>query len=204
VPDLPGRLLAEGAYAKDIGILTGHQANEAPGFTPPYVQTNEQLADFIQLSFPDIEQEVTDYIVNDLYPDVYDGTYGYRSALERTFLVVSDSIFTCNTNYLNKAYNNKTFAYEFQVPPALHGQDVAYTFYNGQNPQVIGEIAKVQQGYIVNFALTGDPNGAGLPIFPMQGANASMNSWNSTAVKTERDPTVNERCAWWQQGLYAT
>jgi hypothetical protein len=30
-----------------------------------------------------------------------------------------------------------------------------------------------------------------------------MNAWNATAVKTERDDTVNERCRWWQKSLFA-
>lgn len=207
VPDLPGVLLAEGAHAKDIEILTGHQANEAPSFSPPFVQSNEELRAYLGVAYPYAPASDLDYMVDELYPDVYDGTYPYTNIRERLFLLIAESVFTCNTNYINKAFDNKTYAYEFQVPPAFHGQDVRYTFYQGQGDDLqnglVAAIAEIQQAYITNFVMTGDPNGPGLAPFPMQGANASMNAWNVTGVKTERDPTVNDRCAWLQQGSFA-
>lgn len=202
VPELPGTLLATGQHAKDIQLLTGHQANEAPFFTPPYLRSTADLRGYLEEIYVDITSSTLDYILDVLYPEVYDGSYPYTNGLERAFLLVADSSLTCNTNYLNNAFNNRSYAYEFQIPPALHSQDVPYTFYDG-GAGVIVPIAKIQQGYITNFVTTGNPNGVGLPPFPMQGANVSMNAWNITGVQTERDDTANARCIWWQQGLYA-
>lgn len=203
VPELPGVLLAQGQHAKDIQILTGHNADESGGFTPPYIKSTADLRAFLQQEFVGINSSALDYILDVLYPAVYNGSYPYTNGLARAMLVVADYAFTCSTDYLNKAFNNQTYAYEFQIAPALHGDDVPYTFYYDGEPGVVDAIAVIMQDYITNFVVTGNPNGAGLPVFPMQGMNASMNGLNSTGVKTERDDTVNQRCAWWQQGLFA-
>jgi carboxylesterase type B len=204
-PSLPSLLFNAGAYSKGIEVLVGHNTNEAPFFTPPYVQTNDQFRAYLQQTYPSIPVQSLDYIVNTLYPPVYDGSHGYRNILQRLFLMIGESVFTCNTNYINKAYDNATFAYEFQVPPAFHGFDVPYTFYNGQGTNIsqglFAPIAEAHQAYITNFVKSGNPNGPGVPIFPRQGKNASMNGLNYTGITTQRDPTSNPRCAWWQKAL---
>ena len=140
-----------------------------------------------------------------LYPAVFDGTYPWTNGFERTFTLIKESIFSCNTHYLNLAYDNQTYAYQFEVPPAFHGEDVAYTYYNndGVSASVIAPaVAQVLQGYLTNFAMTGNPNGAGLPVFPMQGTNSSMNGLNVTGVTQQMDDSANQRCNWWQKALY--
>ena len=208
VPALPALLLNAGAFAKDLDIMVGHNANEAPAFTPPKTGANYSTAEirlFLTAIFPGIQPDVVDTIVLDLYPEE---SPLYADSLHRVLLLISELSFTCNTNYMNRAFLNQTYAYEFQVPPALHGLDVRYTFYAGTGDNLgqalYADIAEVHQGYITNFALYGDPNGmGGLPVFPMQGGNASMNAWNATDVFTTRDDTVNERCAYWQKSLFA-
>lgn len=171
---------------------------------PPYISNETALAAYVPRSIPGIAPEVADYIVNVLYPPVYDGSYPYTNIFERTFLLIKESIFSCNTHYLANAYNNQTYNYQFEVPPAFHGFDVPYTFYNGGPPSTSVEgvqdpaIAEVLQGYITNFAMTGNPNGLGLPVFPMQGTNSSMNGLNVTGVTQQVDDTANPRCVWWQ------
>ncbi len=82
---------------------------------------------------------------------------------------------------------NKAFFYYFDRPSAAnpngsgHGQEVGYVFGNlgvGGRPQPTAEdraISDQMQGYWVNFATHGDPNGPGLPAWP---------------VLTEADPLV--------------
>jgi acetylcholinesterase len=205
VPELPALLLNAGAHVKDIGVLVGHNTNEGPYFTPPFIQTNAELVAYLRQSYPTIPQSSLDYITNVLYPPIYDGTYGYRSITERVIFIITETIFTCNTNYINKAFNNQTYAYEFEVPPAFHGFDIQYTFYNGQGSDasagLFAPIAEALQAYITNFVKYGNPNGPGVPNFPMQGMNANMNGLNVTGITTKRDPTVNPRCAWFQKSL---
>lgn len=205
VPALPGLLLAQGDFAQNVSVMVGHNTRESPSFSPPYVQTNQDLIDFLRSTNPGAPAPVLDYIVNELYPADYNGSQPYSSPLERTFLLIQEGSFTCNTNFLNRAFKNQTYAYEFQVPPALHGQDVAYTFYHGQGTNLsiglFAPVAQIFQAYLVNFAQTGNPNGRGLPNFPMQGNNATLLGINATYIRTQRDDTANPRCAWWQKSL---
>lgn len=205
-PSLPGLLLSRGQFAQNVTVMVGHNAQEAPLFTPPYVTTDADVQEWAKISFPGASQQVLDYIVETLYPAVYDGSQPYSTPLERTIRITSDSAFVCNTNYINKAFKNQTYAYEFQVPPALHGLDVAYTFYQGQGTNLsaglIAPVAEVMQGYITNFVKNGNPNGPGLPNFPVQGANSSMQGINATYIQPQMDDTANARCAWWQKALY--
>ncbi|KAL7891990.1 acetylcholinesterase [Trichoderma sp. SZMC 28014] len=205
VPALPGQLLVTGSYAKNLTIMTGHNADEGALFTPPYIKTDDDLTNFLRSFWPGISDTAIQ-IVLDYYPAVYNGTYGYTSPIDRSIFFFSEVVFTCNTHYMLKAFPNSSYAYEFEVSPALHGMDVQYTFYNGQGTNLllglIAPVAEIMQGYITNFAKTGNPNGAGLPFFPKQGNNATEEGLNATLISIERDPTDNARCEFWQKALY--
>lgn len=111
--------------------------------------------------------------------------------------------FTCNTFYLDKAYFNQTYSYFFAVPPALHGQDIAYTYYNGRDPDVLNvQIAIALQEYITSFAQDSNPNEQGVPFFPLYGDDATVQVLNITGVSQMMDDAANERCNWWQKALY--
>lgn len=135
---------------------------------------------------------------------MFDGSVGYRDQYQRTALAVGESGFSCNTNYLGRAYGNQTYNYLFSVPPALHGQDTAYTFYDGPNPLVIADpIAIALQEYITSFAATGTPNEEGVPQFNVYGDSNQVQNLNVTGIEQIKDPAANERCTWWQQAFFA-
>lgn len=114
------------------------------------------------------------------------------------------STHSCNTFYLNKAFRNNTHAYIFSIPPALHGQDVPYTYYyGGADPTVTSvPIAIALQEFITHFAETGTPNAPGTPDFPIYGPNATALNLGVTGISEAVDPVANYRCNWWQKGLY--
>lgn len=202
-PDLPGKLLLQGSYDKSVNVMVGHNANEGLLFSDPRTTTESAFNSYISLQFPGISPAATAYIENVLYPAVFDGSYGYKTNFQRVVLAIADSSFTCNTNYLDRAFNNKTYAYQFAVPPALHGQDISYTFFNGPNTAVVNPaIAVALQEYITSFATNGVPSGPGIPMFPLYGADATVVRLNATGIGEMRDPTANARCLWWQKALF--
>lgn len=118
--------------------------------------------------------------------------------------MITEAFFTCSTNYLARAYSNKTYNYYFTVPPALHGDDIAYTYFNGPAADVKNDtLAVTMQEYFTNFAITGNPNGRGVPEFPQYGENSTVLNLNITSIGPMKDNAANKRCLWWQKGLYS-
>lgn len=203
VPALPGKLLLQGSFNKNVKVMVGHNADEGLLFTPPFVTNDTAYAAFLRTSLPDINPTVVSYIENVLYPPVFDGTYGYKDDFGRAVATVSESIFTCNTNYLDRAFGNNTYAYEFSVPPALHGQDIPYTYFNGPSAKVLNDtVAIALQEYITSFAENGVPSGPTFPMFPLYGNDSELIDLNITSISEMMDPTANARCSWWQKALY--
>ncbi|KAI5204271.1 carboxylesterase family protein-like protein [Aureobasidium subglaciale] len=217
VPALPGQLLARGQFDKNVSMMTGHNANEGLLFTSPFINNNSALNDFLTMGFPALGSmpETLNYITETLYPPVFDGSQAqnYTNQIGRVEAILSEAIFTCNAVWLNKAYNNETHAYLFNVSPSLHGQDIAYTYYNGNGSATAGTggtslgvqnvpVAIAMQEYITEFAKTGNPNMRGAPFFPMYGSNATVQALGPRTIAPMRDPAASARCAWWQKGLF--
>jgi cholinesterase len=210
VPKLPGELLLHGQFDKSLKVMVGHNLNEGLFFSSPFIQNDTTFVNYVRQTIPAATTATVNYITETLYPPVFDGSYGYTDQLGRTSLLVSEVSFTCNTRYLDLAFLNKTYSYYFTVPPGLHGDDVAYTFFNGdtttsdEGSPVNATVAKALQHYITEFTMTGKPNEAGEPFFPIYGANSSTDVLsNSKAFGTQvTDTTANARCSFWQKALY--
>ncbi|KAI9050326.1 hypothetical protein LZ554_005493 [Drepanopeziza brunnea f. sp. 'monogermtubi'] len=236
-PQLPGKALLDGSFDKSLRIMTGHNLEEGLIFTSPFVFTPETFAqNVVDVSFPDADRtNASDYILNTLYPDVLDGSLGYNNPISRGAAIVSEALFSCNAQYLSKAFSSlqtpggeapapgprptpgqgqgqggRVWSYLFSVPPALHGDDVMYTFYEGPAAAVKNDtLAVTMQRYFMNFVAGGDPNGEGLPAFGTYssgegtagGVGMLMDfGLNRTEMRTDNLPA--ERCGWWQQALY--
>ena len=97
------------------------------------------------------------------------------------FFFVSEFVITCHTNWLDRAFHNATYGYQFGVPPGVHAQDTDYTFYNGPGtPDVYktynATVAQALQQFIINFTMTGSPNGQGnSSAFPAYGNGTLLN-----------------------------
>jgi carboxylesterase type B len=92
---------------------------------------------------------------------------------------------------------------EFAVFPGIHGEDVPYTFANGNNPSIANlAIATAMQEYFTSFAINGVPKGQGIPRFPLYGAGSDAIEFNATSIHDIRDESANSRCLWWQKALY--
>jgi carboxylesterase type B len=116
-------------------------------------------------------------------------------------------VINCLTRYVNKAFRGQTYAYLFTAPPALHGQELYYVFYNKQPTDVFFRpinvtLAHIMQDYWINFAQFGSPNGEGLPHFPKWGHNSKVQGLSLAGVGPTQDSTDKERCDWWQLSLY--
>lgn len=202
VPGLPNELLLQRACANDVKIMVGHNSDEGLYFVDPRITDDAGFRAYISGYFPSIKASVLNYIVKELYPPMYDGSQRYRTFLERVSLFASEALLTCNPNFIAHAYGNKTYNFRFSIPPAIHGEDLAYTFYNGSSAEVSSlKIAEALQSYIVSFAKTGRPS-TSVPDFLLYGKEATVLDLNVSAISTMPDSTANARCTWWQKSLY--
>ncbi|EKD18586.1 uncharacterized protein L3040_005955 [Drepanopeziza brunnea f. sp. 'multigermtubi'] len=230
-PQLPGKALLDGSFDKSLHLMTGHNLEEGLIFTSPFVFTPETFSqNVVDVSFPDADRtNASDYILNTLYPDVLDGSLGYTNPVSRGAAIVSEALFSCNAQYLSKAFSSlqkpggeapgpgpgeggRVWSYLFSVPPALHGDDVMYTFYEGPAAAVKNDtLAVMMQRYFMNFVAGGDPNGEGLPAFGTYSSEGTAVEaggvgmlmefgLNRTEMRVDNLPA--ERCGWWQQALY--
>jgi carboxylesterase type B len=205
IPLQPGQLLAQGRFDQDVRVMAGHNADEGAYFTPTTIRSDEDLRAYLRGLFPFTPQQTIEYVTKTVYPPVFDGSYPYHDQYSRAALLVSEGIFTCNTNYLSTSLANRTYSYLFAIPPALHGLDISYTYFTG-GPASLSvsnvTIAVAMQEFITSFAKQGWPSADGVRPFNMYGPDALVLKLNVTGIDEVRDSNANERCNWWQRALF--
>lgn len=187
--------------------MAGHNIAEGVLFTRPWVSDNSTFAGVVQSWLPTAKADTLAFINNNLYPTVFDGTYPYRDQLDRAILFVSEFVISCKSNWIERAFGNEAYGYIFGVPPGVHGQDTAYTFFNG--PGMTDSfntynttVARAMQQYFTSFVSTGAPRGGpAFPEFPTYG-NGTVLNFTDAGIVQAQDPGANERCAYWQRAPY--
>lgn len=208
-PQQPGQLLAQGRFDKSVEIMSGQNTNEGPYFTPGDTNSTEAIVEQLKRVFPSMPDSSISHVTETLYPAVFNGQYPYKDHFTRANLLISEAIFTCNTYYLSTALKNETYNYQFAVPPAFHGLDIPYTFYDGgavsaANPLGVSNrtIAVTMQELITSFTKKGVPVANAVKKFDQYGKANNVLVLNSTGIAQVRDRNANERCNWWQKALY--
>ena len=209
VPDgylLPGsasRLLAQGYFYHDVDVLTTHTANEGLLFTDPRINDTRTYGSFLRRLVPNLSVKAFNYISQTLYPSTFNGTEPYRTPLQRAALTTTEAAFACYTEYVNRAYGDRAYKYEFAVPNAIHTSDLLYTFWDGNRSSVpFPDTARAIQEYVLSFAIGGKPTATRFPTLENYAKGAQIVTLNGTSAGVMRDPLANPRCSWWQKGLF--
>jgi cholinesterase len=188
------------------------------------VQLTDRHLAFVKTLYPNAASSELNYITQDLYPakasndGVVPGDYdpdnstslvvtSYNNTQGRQALLTSDVVINCNTHYVMEAFKGRAYSYILAVPPALHGQDLYYVFYNGQSTDIYFRLinitlANIMQDYWTNFARSGNPNDQGVPFFPKWTGNLSVQGLGHDGVGPIPDPLNVTVCNRWQLGLY--
>jgi cholinesterase len=202
VPGIADVLLLEDRFDSSPELMIGHNKNEAGMFVSPDLDSEEDMLAGLQHMFVNYRDDSVNYILRELYPPPGDTHSLYSTHYERACLIVSEGSFACHTRALAVAFENSTFNYRFDVPPAFHMQDLGYTFYNGENKSVEGDMAETMQMYFTTFAKSGRPNYAGSSSWPEYGEGATLVTFGKESVGTTEDDAKNARCEYWQSGEY--
>ena len=202
VPDQVGKLLLEGKFDHSVKVIAGHNANEAGAFLSLEINTEAEVDAIVGATLVGANPEAIGYILTDLYPSPNNKTV-YRTQHDRLALFISEFSFTCNTNYLARAYDNATWNYRFDIPPAVHAADIPYTFYSGLKNSITNPmIAEIMQRYFVSFVATGVPDSGNLFSWSQYGANATIAAFEVGGVMQTLDDAANQRCTYWQKATY--
>lgn len=214
-------MLTAGQFARNVDLIIAHNANEGLLFTDPRVQDNKALIAYLTAFMPSINPAVIQNIATNIYPEDFSGALGYTTQTQRLALLNSDAIVGCNANALERAFATTLRApnplnvgaangYLFSVNPAIHAQDVGYTFFTGgPNTDVFGNsvdpvVADQLQTIILDFVIQGKKNlvapvAAGAA--PAVVNSSSLLVLNVTGSSLVQDPTTDARCMIWQTGL---
>lgn len=170
IPDDPAQLYAAGQSA-DVPVIIGSNGDEGNTFYDE--MSVERYKYWIQLNFGRRADEVFA-----MFPAA--GPENVRSAFDR---LASTAIFAEPARYVAGSWaakQSKAYLYQFiRVSPYAARLNLG-TFHSAEIPYVMGHIDTSQGAYAetdaalsstmmdywVNFAATGDPNGAGLPAWP--------------------------------------
>lgn len=208
VPRLPQVLLGRGQFHRTVALMTGHNTAEGVPFVPPTVATPADAAAAVHASLPEASDATVAFLVGTLYPAA-----AYATPLDQVAQMETDAALgACTTRFAALASANATYNYLFAVPPAWHGEDTAYTFFNGDTSPVDGVavaagLAHALQDAIVAFAVAADPGkgpaagGPGTVGFPLYGPEAQVWRLGSEGAAVVRDDMDNPRCPWWQQAM---
>lgn len=213
VPDLPGKLFEQGRFDHTLSVMTGHNQDEGSLFAPNTLVTDgTSYAAFLRSLIPQLADSSTDlnYITQVLYPPIFDGSQGYTNQVERNNVTIGDIAIVCNARAIDQAsFLPTTYAYEYTAPPAVHGVDPMYTFYDfGPVAGVNTTLAEIMQGYLTRFAETGQPNAPILPSFPPARPGLVVQNLGTDFVGPIRDERgtkhLLKRCRFWQDAPYLT
>ena len=205
VPDIPPRAYNNGKFIKEnLSFLISNEQNEARLLGNQSVTTNKDFDNWVSVTFPYATLQQRDHITETLYPPIYDGSHTYTSPYERNQLATKEYLISCNTFSIARAYDYQTHNYIFGLPPAIHSQDLTYTYYpTGATPDFYPNVAIAVQSYITGFVLTGSPNGnAGLPNFPVVNQIGRALNFTTTGINHVTSDAFNARCEFWTSGDY--
>jgi para-nitrobenzyl esterase len=147
--------------------------------------------------------------------------YRNRVVLAIGQMAGSDGSFGCETWRGLVALSEKQpevyfyrFEYEgFRFSGAIgvaHAMEMPYVFdsldrapinllYSGRQEKAGRSLVRTMQGYWLNFARTGDPNGAGLPEWPRFTAAAPQVQVFDAETKPRPETSLGERCKMWEE-----
>jgi carboxylesterase type B len=206
IPDYPAAMLAAGRVDRNVEVVVAHNLNEGLLFADPRVSDQAGFTAFLAGLAPLVPTAKINTLADQIYPPDFSGAYPYRNQVERTTLAVGEGLLSCVAFGVNLAYKNQSRSYQFAMFPGVHGEDIAYTFFNGEGIGGFGipinaSVATTMQNWFVDFAMLGAGSGSTITQVPVYTSQANVANVTSSGFPTVKDPAANQRCRYWLTGL---
>jgi hypothetical protein len=124
----------QGSFAKDVQVLAGHQHLRGRPLRRPAHHQRHRVRT-VDPADARTRQSKTLSSSTSSTTSTQPSTTArcpYTTFLDRFILFLSEAFLSCNCALPGPVPGtNASYAYQFSVPPALHGSDLAYMFYNG-------------------------------------------------------------------------
>ncbi|MFH1683959.1 MAG: carboxylesterase/lipase family protein [Candidatus Margulisiibacteriota bacterium] len=189
IPDEPKKLYQQGKQAK-VKVIIGSNADEGNIFYKPL--SLKQYQWLVKSIFKANSDKVLTMFPASTDKDV-------RSAYNK---LITAAMFSEPARFVVRSQRKKgikAYLYKFtRVPNTKKGKELG-AFHSVELPYVFGHLNKADgyteddlklsraiMGYWTNFAKTGDPNGAGLPLWPIYNAGTDKNLEFGNRIKVDR------------------
>ncbi len=150
-------------------------------------------------------------------------TYALIAALSDSGMVTNNRIGLCNLHLANQlasphvplyayVFADRTAPYPapiFDAPGnlvgAAHTKELSYLFHQNKLTTAQQKIADMMIGYWTNFAAKGDPNGTGLPVWPVYKPDQQMvMTFESSVAKADTGFYARHKCGFWAEQGFGT
>ncbi|KAK1082633.1 hypothetical protein LTR33_003783 [Friedmanniomyces endolithicus] len=220
VQDLPSRQLGRGKV-NGLNMLVGNNAAEALFFTPRVITTEDELVAYLRVTFPlfsnnDIAKILFYYpssnasvpakpllfaTEGDTGPTALNESSVGSGQQERADDIYAETTFVCPAYWMAEAYSNNRaggqgYKYQFSIPPATHGADVAgYFDYPGQFYSV--DFTTAFQKIWGNFVTSSNPSISNAVANGLSRGNVSVNAasaWPPYSIYAPEQLDLNTTC----------
>jgi carboxylesterase type B len=205
IPALPSQALLK-RRLNGLHILVGNNANEGPSFTPQNITTEISLIAWLNTTFPlfspsDIAKILLYYPTTnddttstDFATDGYDGPTALNQSSvatgqqQRANNIYAETTFVCPSYWLAEAYTpsngveRRSYKYQYSVPPALHGSDVAAYFAPPNTSNIGPDMSTLFKRILGNFIIDSDPS------VPVSIAIGTTSTSNTSSYNTSTSP----------------
>lgn len=127
--DIPPVSYSNGEFVADVSMIAAYNDHESRFLGSQTINNSADFNNTVYTVFPSTPISITDLIINTLYPPVYTKSSQSQSPQSRNDLLITEYLISCNAIAIANAYDNQTHNYRLSIPPAIHAQDLAYTYY---------------------------------------------------------------------------
>lgn len=151
IRQIPIAEFGKGNYWKGLrSLIISHVADEGKLLAPDPAPDNF-VNDTLLYTFPVCAAgEIS--ILNKVYVE------SYPNATQRASSFMRDMIFAANIRAATEAYADKTWVLQYSGASGTHGSDIPATWYSSNLTNSTNLVSEKYQTYLVQHALTGNPN----------------------------------------------